>query len=197
MTIGFDTGNTTILPSPSALASAVALKHVQNTDIGTTSATFTCNGIAVILEGDPRLITQVFNLAAHEFYIKDEPLVINSGELLTIGSDNTALVWCDSNKATATTLIEYITRQVIVRDEPFIIDYGTVAVIGYDGTASVWCDSNRFWDRSNNGFQTLVDLNINNLYIVANNEILDLVADDPVNRHLDQATLDRGAIWIR
>ena len=138
----------------------------------------------------------LINFATHEFIVKDEPLTISSGELLTIGTDNTALVWCDSNKAMAMTLVEYINRQTIIRDEPYIIDYGTVAVIGYDSKASLWCDSIMAWSRDSLTFNKLVDLNIDNLYILNTNEVLDIPADSPLERHIDRKLIDSRVLWI-
>jgi len=138
----------------------------------------------------------LINFATHEFMVKDEPLTISSGELLTIGTDNTALVWCDSNKAMAMTLVEYINSQTIIRDEPYIIDYGTVAVIGYDSKASLWCDSIMAWSRDSLTFNKLVDLNIDNLYILNTNEVLDIPADSPLERHIDRKLIDSRVLWI-
>ena len=138
----------------------------------------------------------LINFATHEFIVKDEPLTISSGELLTIGTDNTALVWCDSNKAMAMTLVEYINSQTIIRDEPYIIDYGTVAVIGYDSKASLWCDSIMAWSRDSLTFNKLVDLNIDNLYILNTNEVLDIPADSPLERHIDRKLIDSRVLWI-
>jgi hypothetical protein len=185
------------------VADAVTKKHSQNSTNSFSEPSGTVSTHAVLATGvhgagtGEVLDRSLINFATHEFIVKDEPLELLSGEVIIVGTDNKALVWCDSNKAMSTTMVEYITRQVIIRDEPFVLDYGTVAVIGYNYTASIWCDSNRFWDRLNNGFNVVLELNTDNCYVININEILDLAADDPMNRHLDAAAMDTGAVWIR
>ena len=185
------------------VADAVTKKHGQNDSNSSSEPSGAVSTHAALATGvhgagtGEVLDRSLINFATHEFIVKDEPLTLLSGEVIIVGTDNKALVWCDSNKSMSTTMIEYINRQVIIRDEPFTLDYGTVAVIGYDGTASIWCDSNRFWDRLNNGFKVVLELNTDNLYIINTAEILELAADDPMNRHLDAAAMDTGAVWIR
>lgn len=97
----------------------------------------------------------------------------------------------------ATTVIDFIRRQLYIRDEPLVVGNGIVVVIGSDNTASVWCDSNKWWDRLSAGFQSLLELNRENCYTLNTNEVLDLLADSPVERHIDRSAIDTGAIWIR
>ena len=134
----------TAVKADSDVSSAISLKHTQNTDTGTSSASFLINGTAA-----------------------------------------------------GRTLIDYIERQLYMRDEPLVVGNGIVVVIGSDNTASVWCDSNKWWDRLSAGFQSLLELNRENCYTLNTNEVLDLLADSPVERHIDRSAIDTGAIWIR
>ena len=76
------------------IADAVTKKHTQNTDTGTTSATFTANSVAVILEGDARL-TNARTPASHNNTYHTETYITSAG-VPTAGSTPTAEAFGDT-----------------------------------------------------------------------------------------------------
>ncbi len=141
--------------------------------------------------------TTLISYVVRQLIVKDEPLTIDSGIVVVVGADNTALVWCDAMAAVLMSPVNTVIRQILIKDEPFVVESNAVTVIGSDPTASLWCDSNTWWDRDNFGFETMLDLNADNLFKLDTNEVLDIRSRSPIARHLDSAAADTGALWIR
>src|SRR5207253_10360244 len=124
--------------------------------------------------------------------------VLDSGIVLVVGSDNTALVWCDSGAQDVRSPVTYIQFQVIVKDEPFVIMPNELCIVGDgSGRSSIWCDSGQLWDRVGERFSTVTELNADNLFAIAAGDVWEVPANSPLIRHRDPSLVDSAVLWIQ
>ena len=194
------------IPSDSDITSAVALKHSRQHTVTTTSDHTSSATSGKVLKADanglPVDATNTDTDVADAVTKKHSQNSSNSfsepsGAVATHAALTTGIHGAGTGEVVAKTVVDFIHRQLYLKDEPLIIDSGTVIVVGSDNKASIWCDANRWWDRWSAGFQALVELNRENVFVLNTNEVLDIPADSPVERHIDRATIDTGALWIK